>query len=176
MISSKKELKEYLKKDLCDYPDTKNFKSFFRKDFYYLIKKFLISLRKSEYYYNTRKIVRYLFASRKKNKLGYLLNIEIPINVFGPGLMIYHSGIVINSECKIGNNCRLHGNNCVGNKGSNGGDVPVIGNNCDFGYGSVAIGDITIGNNCVIGANAVVVDSFEDNSTIVGVPGKVIKK
>lgn len=176
MISSKQELKEYLNRDLCKYPKTNNFKSFFRKNFYYLVKKFIIYLRKSEYFYNNKKMIRYLLFSRKKNRIGYLLNIEIPINVFGPGLLIYHGNIVINSECQVGSNCSFHGGNCIGNKGLSGGGLPIIGDNCDFGYGSVAIGKIVIGDNCVIGANAVVTKSFKKDSIIVGVPARLINR
>ena len=73
------------------------------------------------------------------------------------------------SKCK---NCKLHGNNCIGNKG-NSNETPVIGDNADLGFGSVVIGNVRIANNVTVGANAVVTKSFdEDGSVIVGVPAK----
>ena len=52
--------------------------------------------------------------------------------------------------------------------------APTIGNDVLIGAGAKILGGITVGNNVRIGANAVVIKSVPDNSTVVGVPGKII--
>ncbi|MGL5950739.1 MAG: acyltransferase, partial [Cetobacterium sp.] len=51
----------------------------------------------------------------------------------------------------------------------------VIGENCFLGTNSIILKGTVLGNNCIVGAGAVVSGKFEDNSIIVGNPGKVIK-
>ena len=101
---------------------------------------------------------------------------EIGENVFDEGLTIFHfDGIVVNGEAKIGKNCKLHGKNCIGNKGYIN-KAPIIGDNCDIGVSATIIGDIKLGNNITVAAGAVVVDSFEeDDITIGGIPARKIK-
>ena len=105
------------------------------------------------------------------------MGIEIGPNCFGKGLQIYHIGsIIVNSGVRAGENCKLHGGNCIGNNGRTL-DVPHLGNNVDIGYGAVIIGPVEITNNVIIGANAVVTTSVLDKGkTCVGIPAKVIDK
>lgn len=56
------------------------------------------------------------------------------------------------------------------------GDGPKIGENCIIGTGACVLGNIKIGNNVKIGANAVVLEDVPDDCTVVGVPGKIIKR
>ena len=56
------------------------------------------------------------------------------------------------------------------------GRLPRIGNYVEFGANVCVIGDIEIGNNVKIGAGSIVVQSVPDNSIVVGVPGRVVKK
>ena len=53
---------------------------------------------------------------------------------------------------------------------------PVVGDNVLIGAGAKILGNIVIGDNCKIGANAVVLKSAGENTTIVGVPGRIIIK
>lgn len=53
---------------------------------------------------------------------------------------------------------------------------PTIGNNVMIGAGAKVLGPITIGNNVQIGANAVVLKNAPNESTVVGVPGRIIYK
>lgn len=184
MIESKKELSEYIKADndwlipkQCKDKIVSSFACYPTKS----LKKFLYYLRKQEYYINTSqgklfKGLLNLYFERKKNKLGLKLGIEIGPNCFGKGLNLYHSGsIIVNPAVRAGQNCSLHGANCIGNNGITK-EVPHLGNNVDIGYGAVLIGDITIADDIKIGANAVVNKSFtEPGVTIAGVPAKVVK-
>jgi serine O-acetyltransferase len=52
---------------------------------------------------------------------------------------------------------------------------PSIGNNVVIGTGAKILGNITIGNNTKVGAGSVVIRSVPDNSTVVGVPGRVTR-
>jgi len=51
---------------------------------------------------------------------------------------------------------------------------PTLGNNVVVGSGAAVLGDITIGDNVKIGANSVVVKDVPANSTVVGIPGRVV--
>lgn len=151
----------------------------------YRIWQYQKSLRYLEYYKNlllahNNALSKIMFAyySRKVNRLGLYLGIDTWCNVFDKGLLIYHvgGGIVVNSEARVGKNCHLHGNNCIGNSGKPGGRSPIIGDNCTLGVGAKVIGDIRLGNNITIAAGAVVVKScLIDGVTLAGVPAKVIK-
>ena len=183
MIESKTDLKRYIAEDMSFYHQyTKRDRLILRciQDPAYLIVRYLRFLRKEEYYANTRKDILgkllYFYYFRRKNQLGNKLGFKIPKNCFGPGLMIYHHGtIIVNEAARIGSNCRLHGNNCIGNKG-NVDLAPIIGDNLDLGFGACVIGGVTLGDNLTVGANAVVVRSFpEGNATLTGVPARELK-
>ena len=184
MIDSREKLKEYCDLDNNDILPTgrkQRLIDAFTNEPAHLIRRFLKYRRLEEYYINTAKGNKLkgalgLLYDRKANRLGNRLGIEIGPNCFGKGLTIYHIGsIVVNPAARIGENCRLHGANCIGNNGKTQG-VPRIGNNVDIGYGAVIIGDIEIADNVVIGANAVVNKSvLTPGAVVVGVPGRVVK-
>ena len=176
-----------LSKEFLIYEKNKYFKNnldflkcFIKREKTYMIWNYQKLLRIQEYYYNKRKeklnCLPWILISRKKNKRGLNLGIEIPENTCDKGLFIWHSGfIVINARCKIGKDCQLHGNNCIGNK-SVSMEAPIIGDNCDVGVGAKILGGITIGDNVVIGASAVVVKDIKSNVVVCGVPAKIVKE
>ncbi len=181
MISSKKDLKDYIQAD-NNWQATHGFKNVLiqRLAAYptYYIKKYLVFLRKQEYYINTAngnklKGLLAVYYERRKNRLGLRLGIEIGPNCFGKGLCLYHAGnIVVNTAVRAGENCKLHGSNCIGNNGKSQA-APILGDNVDIGFGAVIIGDIQIADDTMIGANAVVNRSVsEKGCTVVGVPAK----
>lgn len=97
--------------------------------------------------------------------------------MFGPGLSLPHKGnIIVNSQTKIGENCRIH----VGvNIGAHHDKAPRIGNNVYIGPDAIIFDDIEIADNVSIGANATVNKSFTEltnpNVVIAGTPAKVVK-
>lgn len=117
------------------------------------------------------------FFMYRRNVLGLRIGVEINTMNVEKGFLLYHTnGTVINGSSVIGENCRLHGNNCIGNAGPHDLKCPRIGNNVRLGVGAKVIGDITIADNITIAAGAVVVHSFlEPGITIGGVPAKRIK-
>lgn len=120
---------------------------------------------------------RKLYYQRKKNKIGMLLGYEITSTNIGAGICLYHNGpIVINGKSIIGENCSLHGDNCIGNDGKSD-SCPVIGKNVDIGVGAKIVGNVKIANNVVIGAGGIVVtDILKENCVVVGVPGKIVER
>lgn len=136
------------------------------------------ALRKAEFYHQLLQrskvfILPFLIYRRRKNNLGRKLGFDIPEGVFDEGLRIYHIGpISVNPAAKVGCNCVIVGNCCIGNvKGQR--IAPTIGDNVMIGWGASLIGDLTIANGCQIGAGAVVTKSVEsENTMVVGVPGK----
>jgi serine O-acetyltransferase len=108
----------------------------------------------------------------------FLTGIEIhPGAKIGKNLFIDHgTGIVIGETAEIGDSCTIYHGVTLGGLGNS--QIkrhPTIGNNVMIGCGAKILGPIRIGNNVKIGANAVVLKDVPDNSTIVGVPGKMIK-
>lgn len=177
MIKSRRDLKEYLEYEKELYPNTLyDYIVCYQRVYNW---RFIKWLRRAEYHKNTAGILHkllYLFCARQKNRIGRIISVEIWENSFGKGLVLHHNGnIVINGGAKIGSNCQLHGDNCIGNSKVESG-MPVLGDNVDIGVGAKILGDVTIANGIVIGANAVVTKSFlEENITIAGVPARRIK-
>ncbi|WP_144555422.1 serine O-acetyltransferase [Bacillus sp. X1(2014)] len=180
MIKTLKDLHEYLQYEKMLYPNS--FVDILTNDQRTYNWRYIKYLRICEYFYNNRhrsifdKIL-YLLYRRKKNVLGSRIGVEIWENSFAKGLVIHHNGsIVVNRECRIGENCELHGDNCLGNAGV-GPLCPTLGNNVKIGVGAKIIGKVTIANGIKIGANAVVNKSFlEPNITIVGIPARKVEK
>lgn len=145
----------------------------------YWIRRYMKALRSEEYYTFIRpnKLLQYYYR-RKKNILGSRLGFIIHAGNFGLGLRIYHYGsIIVHPQARIGADCVIHGNCCIGSDGGYPDIPPVIGDNVDIGQGAQILGNITVANGVKIGAGAVVVKSIqEEGVTVVGVPAKIIKK
>lgn len=119
-------------------------------------------------------IARWL-CEKAKRKTG----IEIhPGATIGKRLFIDHgNGIVIGETAIIGDDVVIYHGVTLGGVSTN--KVkrhPTIGNNVMIGCHAIVLGDIKIGDNCKIGANSVVLKSVPKNSTVVGIPGRVIKR
>lgn len=136
-------------------------------------------LRKLEYHRNQKGFfhkLMYVYYRRRKNRFGERLGIEMEEGCFDTGLTIYHpESIVVNGFSKIGKNCKLHGDNCIGNNGKNL-DSPVLGNNIRVGVGAKIIGNVRLADDITIAAGSVVVNSCEIvGAVLAGVPAKVVK-
>ena len=108
----------------------------------------------------------------------FLTNIEIhPGATIGERFFIDHgTGVVIGETTIIGNDVTIYQGVTLGGTGKQSGKRhPTIGNNVVVGAGAKILGSFTIGNNVNIGANAVVLSDIPDNSTVVGIPGRVVK-
>lgn len=108
----------------------------------------------------------------------FIYNSNIPFQCkIGKGSSFGYGGIgvVIHKRSTIGENCVIGTNVTIGGKAPHY-KVPVIGNNVYIATGAKILGPVSIGNNVIVGANAVVINDVPDNSTVAGVPAKIIKK
>ena len=148
-----------------------------RPERYYTVK-YLKLLRKEEKYTfeHPNKILAFWHKARK-NRVGSRLGFIISAGCFGEGLKLEHFGsVIVNPKARIGKNCIIHGNCCIGSNGGYPDFSPIIGDNVDIGQGAQILGGIRIADNVRIGAGAVVVkDVLEPGVTVDGVPGKVLK-
>lgn len=109
----------------------------------------------------------------------FLTGIEIhPAAKIGKGFFIDHGmGVVIGETTEIGDNVTLFQGVTLGGTGKEAGKRhPTIGNNVVIGAGAKILGNIKIGNNVKIGANSVVLKDVPDDSTVVGVPGRIVRQ
>ncbi len=107
-----------------------------------------------------------------------LTGIEIhPGAKIGRRCFIDHGmGVVIGETTEIGDDVLLYQGVTLGGTGKEKGKRhPTIGDNVVIGTGAKILGNITIGSHTKIGAGSVVVHSVPDNSTVVGVPGRVVR-
>jgi serine O-acetyltransferase len=108
----------------------------------------------------------------------WLTGIEIhPGATIGTGFFIDHGmGVVIGETAEIGNHVTLFQGVTLGGTGKERGKRhPTLGNHVVVGAGAKILGGIRIGDNVKIGANSVVLKSVPANSTVTGVPARVIK-
>lgn len=119
-------------------------------------------------------MARYI-SQRGVRKTG----IEIhPGAVIGSGFFIDHgNGVIIGETCVIGNNVTLYQGVTLGGTGKEHGKRhPTVGDNVMISAGAKVLGSFTIGENSKIGAGSVVLEAVPPNSTVVGVPGRVVKR
>lgn len=125
------------------------------------------------------KIKLKLFA-RLISQIGrFFTGIEIhPGAKIGKRLFIDHGmGIVIGETAEVGDNCTIYHGSTLGGTGKDKNKRhPTIGNNVLVGAGAKILGPILIGDNVKIGAGAVVLNNIKANTTVVGIPGKIVKE
>lgn len=120
------------------------------------------------------------FAGRFLSHIArFLTGIEIhPGAKIGKGFFIDHGmGVVIGETAEIGNNVSLYQGVTLG--GTSLKKVkrhPTVEDNVVVGSGAKVLGAFTIGKNSKIGSGSVVVREVPENSTVVGIPAKVVKK
>lgn len=125
--------------------------------------------RKKHYF-----LARYI-SQRGVRKTG----IEIhPGAQIGRGFFIDHgNGVIIGETTVIGDNVTLYQGVTLGGTGKEHGKRhPTIGSNVMISAGAKVLGSFTIGDNSKIGAGSVVLSEVPPNSTVVGVPGRVVKR
>jgi len=95
-----------------------------------------------------------------------------------PGFFIDHGmGVVIGETAEIGEDCMLfHGVTLGGTGKECGKRHPTLLAGVVVGAGAKVLGAITVGRNTYIGGNSVVLQDVPDNSTVVGIPGRIIRR
>ena len=108
----------------------------------------------------------------------WLTGVEIhPAATIGRRLVIDHgTGIVIGATTEIGDDCLIYQGVTLGGTGiSQGKRHPTLGNNVMVGSGAKVLGPIRIGDNARVAANSVVLREVPENSTVVGIPGRIVR-
>lgn len=100
-----------------------------------------------------------------------------PAATIGRRLVIDHgTGIVIGATAEIGDDCLLYQGVTLGGTGAQREKRhPTLGNNVMVGSGAKVLGPFRVGDNARIAANSVVLREVPPNSTVVGVPGRVVR-
>lgn len=186
MISTKKELKEYLMADrlAMGFEKKSRIKEFLKGNIESVtLLNFLIFLRKYEFFLSKaskKSIVyriKYIYFKHKYARKRIKNNLFISPNTFGCGLRLVHPGYVwVDQSSKIGKNCTVLPRVLLGKKHP-GISTPCIfiGDDCYIGTGATILGPVHIGNNVTIAAGAVVVKDVPDNCIVAGNPAKIIK-
>ncbi|MDD3141632.1 MAG: serine O-acetyltransferase [Lachnospiraceae bacterium] len=142
-------------------------------------------------YPSFKAILRYRVAHKLYLKGHYFLarwisqrtvrktGIEIhPGATIGKGLFIDHgSGVIIGETAVIGNNVTLYQGVTLGGTGKEKGKRhPTLEDNVMVSAGAKVIGSFTVGKNSKIGAGSVVIEAVPPNCTVVGVPGRIVRR
>lgn len=127
------------------------------------------------FYVNHHYFLARFLSQRSARKTG----IEIhPGAQIGKGLFIDHgNGVIIGETAIVGDNVTLYQGVTLGGTGKEQGKRhPTVGNNVMISAGAKVLGSFTVGENSKIGAGSVVLEEVPPNCTVVGVPGRVVKK
>jgi serine O-acetyltransferase len=134
------------------------------------------SHRVSHWFYQKR---MYTLARIISQVARFFTGIEIhPGAQIGKRLFIDHGmGIVIGETCEIGDDVLMYHGVTLGGTGKETGKRhPTIGNNVLLSAGAKIIGSFYVGDNARIGANAVVLHEVPSDATVIGIPGRIVKR
>lgn len=109
----------------------------------------------------------------------WFTGIEIhPGATIGRRFFIDHGmGVVIGETAEIGDDCTLyHGVTLGGTTWNKGKRHPTLKNGVVVGAGAKVLGPIEVGDNARIGSNAVVTKEVPEGATVVGIPGRIVRK
>lgn len=121
----------------------------------------------------------YFLARWISQRTAHKTGIEIhPGATIGKGLFIDHGhGVIIGETAIIGDNVTLYQGVTLGGTGKEKGKRhPTIEDNVMISAGAKVLGSFTVGENSKIGAGSVVVNEVPPNCTVVGIPGRIVKR
>lgn len=100
-----------------------------------------------------------------------------PAARIGAGFFIDHGmGVVIGETTIVGEDCTIFHQVTLGGTGKETGKRhPTVGDKVVIGGGAKILGNITIGDHSYIGANSVVLMDVPEESTVVGIPGRIVR-
>lgn len=109
----------------------------------------------------------------------FLTGVEIhPGATIGRRCFIDHGmAVVVGETAEVGDDVTIYQGVTLGGTGKDAGKRhPTIGDNVVISSGAKVLGPFKVGNNCKIGAGSVVLEEIPDNCTVVGIPGKIVKR
>ena len=122
---------------------------------------------------------RYFLARAISQLSRFLTHIEIhPGATIGRRCFIDHGdGVVIGETAVVGDDVLMYHQVTLGGTTlSKGKRHPTIGNGVMIGMGAAILGPISVGDRCRIGSNAVVNKDIPSDCTVVGIPGRIVKR
>jgi serine O-acetyltransferase len=124
--------------------------------------------------HNLRLIARFL---SQLSRLATGIEIH-PAAIIGGGFFVDHGmGVVIGETSEIGESVTLYQGVTLGGTGKQAGKRhPTLGNNVVVGVGASVLGSIVVGDNALVGAGSVVLKDVPAESTVVGVPARVVRE
>lgn len=131
--------------------------------------------RRAHWFYNRKmRFVAELISARTKRLTGIDIH---PGAKVGKGVFIDHGvGVVIGETCEIGNDVTIYQGVTLGGTGKDTGKRhPTIADGVMISAGAKVLGPIHIGEHSKVGAGSVVLKEVPPNSTVVGVPGRIVK-
>lgn len=173
VIRTKADLREYIEADARVQPASTNV---LHRIFGGKITKMKVHLRKAEYYHNNpnplHKIL-YAFHYVRLRRMTASFCSEIPINVFGKGLVIWHPGrIIVNPHARVGEYCSISSGVVIAQAHN---ENPVIGDHVELMIDAKVLGGISVADYVRIGASALVLKNIDEpNTTWAGIPAKKI--
>lgn len=174
-IHTKEQLREWLAIETARYPLTARhiLPYIFQLSQGAIIRRHMVLLRKTEYYFNTGKRLRAKLYFMRLTRLQLRYGMYFPPNTCGKGLYISHVNTGgLNASACVGEYCRFMPYAVVA-----GDDVqdlaPTIGDHVTLGMRCTVMGGVTLADGITVGAHALVTKSFlEPGIKIAGVPAK----
>lgn len=160
-----------IKRDLSAVADSNNIKVFFTNRGFHALLFYRIS---NKLWKLKVPLIPLIFT--RIIQILYGIDIDYRASIKGGCVIVHGVGLVIGQGVRIGENVRLYHGVTLGISHSERKQdgFPLLGDNVIVGSGAKLLGKITVGNNVKIGANSVVVSDVPDNSTVVGIPARVI--
>lgn len=171
-IQTKQDLEEYIQEDLRVQPCVHGLKA---RLYGNTIVTFKRHLRKCEYHHNVSNSlyhrVWYFYHLFRMKRICRSYCSEIPINVFGKGLTIWHmERIIVNPTSVVGDYCSISSGVVIAQAHES---CPQIGNHVEIMLDAKVLGGIEIADHVRIGAGALVIKSIHEvNTTWGGVPAR----
>lgn len=178
MISTYKQLDDYICADLYRYMTSTSFKAFVRAWFIPGFR-FTFWLRYCQYVSRNKKgplfVLSFFILRHYQFKYGISIHYSTEI---GKGLYIGHfGGIVVNPAAIIGENVNLSPGVLLGsslNKEQHKFEYPCVGNRVFLGNGCKLIGGVSIGEDAMIGVGTIVTKGVPAKAVVVGNPAKIV--
>ena len=136
----------------------------------------MLSYRRAHRHYLKGHFFRARYISQRAARIT-VIDI-LPGDRIGRGFFIDHvSGVIIGETTIIGDNVTLYQGVTLGGTGKETGKRhPTLEDNVMVSAGAKILGSFTIGENSKIGAGSVVLEEVPANCTVVGVPGRIVKR